>query len=232
MFDLTWIDNKWKKIISEEFKKEYFKNITNFLETEYKNNKIIYPKKDDIFNAFKLCPFDDLKIVILWQDPYHGKDQAYWVSFWVKNWNKLPPSLKNIYKELHNDLWIEISQSWELTPWAKQWILLLNATLTVEEKKPNSHAKIWWQTFSDNIIKEISLNTKDIIFILWWDFAQKKESIIDTWKHIILKSPHPSPFSAHRWFFWSKIFSLSNNILTKMWKKTIDWNTNKTLKLF
>ncbi|MDP5039156.1 MAG: uracil-DNA glycosylase, partial [Candidatus Gracilibacteria bacterium] len=229
MFDLNGIDNKWEKIINKEFGKEYFENITNFLENEYKNNKIIYPKKDDILNAFRLCSLDDLKIVILGQDPYHGKNQANGLSFSIKNGNKIPPSLKNIYKELNNDLGIEISNNGDLSLWAKQGVLLLNTTLTVEEKKPNSHSKIGWQFFTDNIIKEINLNKKNIIFILWGDFAQKKENLIDNSKHFIIKSSHPSPFSAHRGFFGSKVFSQTNNILTKLGKKNIDWNINKNL---
>lgn len=232
MFNLNNLDSKWNEIIQKEMNKDYFKNIIVNIENDLINWNNIFPKFENIFKAFELTNFNDIKVVILWQDPYHGLNQAHWLSFSVNNWVKLPPSLKNIYKELQNDLWIDNWSNWNLTYWADQWVLLLNTTLTVIEKKPNSHSKIWWQIFSDNIIKEISNKSDNIIFIFWWDFASKKESLINKEKHIILKSPHPSPFSAHRWFFWSKIFSKTNNILKKIWKKEIDWNTNKSLKLF
>ena len=223
MFNLDKINNWWKGIIENEMKKDYFQNIINSIENDLKDWKTIYPKMDDVFKAFELTSLENLKVVILWQDPYHWVNQAHWLSFSVQNWVKLPPSLRNIYKELQNDLWILPDQNGNLTSWAKSWVLLLNATLTVIEKTPNSHAKIGWQTFSDNIIKEISNNLENIVFILWWDFAQKKEVLIDTKKHYVLRSAHPSPFSAHRWFFWSKVFSQTNKFLTKIWKEEINW---------
>ena len=223
MFNLDNLDSKWKEIIKNEMKKDYFLNIINSIENDLKDWKNIFPSKENIFKAFELTKFDNLKVVILWQDPYHWANQAHWLSFSVQDDIKLPPSLRNIYKELQNDLWILPDQNWNLTSWAKSWVLLLNATLTVIEKTPNSHAKIGWQTFSDNIIKEISNNLENIVFILWWDFAQKKEVLIDTKKHYVLRSAHPSPFSAHRWFFWSKVFSQTNKFLTKIWKEEINW---------
>ncbi len=212
------IDNNWKNILKNEFKKEYFKQIEENIAKDIKKWITIYPKKEDIFAAFEKTDFNDLKVVILWQDPYHWEWQAQGFCFSVPKWIKLPPSLRNIYKEL----WID-SKNWDLTSWTKQWVFLLNAILTVQAWNPASHSKIWWETFTDNIIKSISDKKDWVIFLLWWAFAQTKEKLIDTNKHYILKTTHPSPFSAYRWFLWSNCFEETNKILKENWKKEIDW---------
>lgn len=217
------LNNTWNKYLQPEFEKEYLKEIISFLNKEIKKWKTIYPKQENIFNALDTTNFEDVKVVILWQDPYHGEEQAHWLSFSVQEWVKTPPSLKNIYKEIKSDLWIEKWPSWDLTSWSEQWILLLNAILTVEAWLPASHSKSWWKNFTDEIIKTISKEKSWIIFLLWWAFAQGKEELIDTEKHYILKAPHPSPFSAYKWFFWSKHFSKTNEILRKLWKIEINW---------
>jgi len=220
---LKQTNNSWKNILKNEFNKEYFKNIQNKIDKDTKKWEIIYPPKEKIFNAFNLCSFDNLKVVILWQDPYHWEWQAHWLSFSVQDWVKQPPSLKNIFKELNSDLWIDIPESWNLETWAKQWILMINAILTVKKWQPASHSKIWWETFTNNIIKTISQEKEWIIFVLWWNFAKQKESLIDIYKHYIIKSAHPSPFSARNWFFWSKPFSKINEILKEKWSEKIEW---------
>ena len=212
------IQNSWKNILENEFKKKYFKQIEENIAKDIKNWITIYPKKENIFAAFEKTDFNDLKVVILWQDPYHWEWQAQGFCFSVPKWIKLPPSLKNIYKEL----WID-SKNWDLTSWTKQWVLLLNAILTVQAWNPASHSKIWWETFTDNIIKTISDKKNWVIFLLWWAFAQTKEKLIDTNKHYILKTTHPSPFSAYRWFLWSNCFKETNKILKENWKKEINW---------
>lgn len=217
-------ENKWKTIFEEETNKDYFKDIMSFLCLEKEKWEIVFPKEEDIFSAFNYCDLDNLKVVILWQDPYHWENQAHWLSFSVKKWNKLPPSLKNIYKEMKSDLWFDRWDDGDLTNLAKQWILFLNASLTVKKSSPNSHSKIWWQDFSDNIISHINDKKTGIIFVLWWNFAIEKEKLIDKNKHFILKSPHPSPFSARKWFFWSNVFSKINYLLSKKWDKEIDWS--------
>lgn len=213
------IKNSWKNILEEECQNTYFKKIEQKINDDINNWITIYPEIKNIFKAFEKTSFDDIKVVILWQDPYHGKWQAQWFCFSVPKWTKLPPSLKNIYKELNID-----TKNWDLTPWTKQWVLLLNAILTVQEENPASHAKIWWEQFTDNIIKKISKDKKWIIFLLWWTFAQSKEKLIDHLKHYILKTTHPSPFSAYRWFIWSNCFLETNKILKQNWKKEINWN--------
>lgn len=217
-------ENNWKKLFDIETNKSYFKDIESFLSKEKENWEIIFPLEEDIFSCFEYCDLDNLKVVILWQDPYHWENQAHWLSFSVKKWNKLPPSLRNIYKELLDDLWVDRWDNWELTNIAKQWILFLNASLTVKKSSPNSHSKIWWQDFTDNIISFINKEKENIIFVFWWNFAIKKESLIDKEKHFILKSPHPSPFSARKWFFWSKVFSKINSILREKALWEIDWS--------
>jgi len=164
-----------------------------------------------------------VKIVIIGQDPYHWEWQAHWLSFSVPDWLKFPPSLRNIFKEIKLDLGNEIPKSWNLERWAKQWVLLLNAILTVEASKAASHSKIWWQNFTDKVIETISKEKSWVIFLLWWAFAQNKKYLIDTKKHYILETTHPSPLSAHRWFLWSKHFSKTNQILKSKGKKEIEW---------
>lgn len=216
-------NSSWEKILETEFQKDYFWLIEWFLEAEKWLWKKIFPNEENIFNAFNFTTFDNLKVVILWQDPYHWENQAHWLSFSVQKWIKIPPSLKNIYKELHNEYWYEIPEHGNLESWAQQWVLLLNSVLTVEESQPASHAKIWWEKFSDNVISHISQEKQGIIFLLWWAFAQSKKNLIDTTKHIILETSHPSPFSAHRGFLWSQCFKKTNEILETYNKKPIDW---------
>jgi uracil-DNA glycosylase len=209
------INKEWDNLLNEEFKKEYFKEIMLSLEKEYLNNNV-FPKKENIFEAFNLTSFDDIKIVIIGQDPYHGDNQAHGLAFSTKQ-TKLPPSLKNIYKELYSDLNI-IKEDGDLSKWAKQGVFLLNTILTVEKNKPFSHSKIGWEIFTDKVIELISTNKDKVIFVLWGNNAIKKENLIDK-KHIIIKSPHPSPFSANKGFFGSKPFSKINSQLIK----PIEW---------
>jgi uracil-DNA glycosylase len=178
---------------------------------------------DKVFNAFNHTPFDDVKVVILWQDPYHGPNQAHGLSFSVADGIPQPPSLKNMLKEIHADLWIDIPTSGNLEPWAKQWVLMLNAILTVQKWSPASHSKIGWETFTDAVIKKISDEKTGVIFLLWGNFARSKIALIDTFKHSVLEAPHPSPFSAHNGFFGCKHFSKTNELLKEMWKDEIDW---------
>ena len=217
------IHSSWQQILEPEFEKPYYSEIKNQIVKDVNLGETIYPPLDKVLFAFEKTPLDNLKVVILWQDPYHGPHQAHWLSFSVQDWIKPPPSLKNIYKELHDDLWIPISEGWNLEKWAREWVLLLNAILTVRAWLPASHSKIGWEKFSDNIIKSISDNKEGIIFILWWNFARSKKALIDTKKHFIIEGVHPSPFSAYNWFFGSKPFSKTNEILRKIWKKEIDW---------
>lgn len=217
------LEASWLQILKWEFEKEYMKNIKNFLLKEIQNKKIIYPNPKNFFKAFEKTPFDKVKVVILGQDPYHWPNQAQGFCFSVSDWQKLPPSLKNIYKEIETSLNIKMWNSGDLTKWSEQWILLLNSILTVEWWKPASHSKIWWENFTDEVIKQISEKKENIVFLLWWAFAQSKENLIDKKKHFILKTTHPSPFSAHRGFLWSNCFVETNKILKKIWEKEIDW---------
>ncbi len=218
------LNNSWLEYLKLECEKTYFKEIKSFLKKEIKSWKTIYPHPKNIFNALNTTSFNDIKVVILGQDPYHQPNQAHWLSFSVQELVKLPPSLKNIYKEIESDLKIKKNfNNWNLSSWAKSGVLLLNAILTVEASKPASHSKIWWNRFTDKIIKIISKEKTWVVFLLWWNFAKQKEDLIDNKKHYILKSPHPSPFSAYSWFFWSKHFSKTNKILEKDWKEKINW---------
>lgn len=217
------LSTKWLEIIKQEQEKEYYKDIKKKIAEDISSWITIYPPLDMVFNAFEKTSFGDLKVVILWQDPYHWPGQAQGFCFSVPRWTKLPPSLKNIYKEIETSLWIKNSTSWDLTPWTKQWVFLLNAILTVQAWNPASHSKIGWEKFTNEIIKTISDEKDNVIFLLWWAFAQSKKSLIDTQKHIVLESSHPSPFSAHRWFLWNNHFKKVNEILNKRWEKEIDW---------
>lgn len=205
----------WKTFIENESKKEYFINIFKYLDQED-----YYPKKEDIFTAFNLCAYDDVKVVIFGQDPYHEEGQAHGLAFSVLN-NIAPPSLKNIFKEINSDLGKTRSNP-NLSDWAKQGVLLLNNTLTVRCHQANSHKNIGWQTFTDNVIKELNKKEKPIVFILWGNNAISKEKLIDS-KHFILKSAHPSPLSAYNGFFGSKVFSKTNNILKDLHYNEIKW---------
>ena len=216
------LKNDWDPLLSGEFQKDYYKKIHNFLVREYKT-KTVYPDMYDIFNALHFTQYKDVKVVILGQDPYHGPNQAHGLSFSVKPGNKIPPSLLNIYKELQSDLGCFIPNNGYLKKWADQGVLLLNATLTVEGGKANSHQKIGWSIFTDKIISLLNEREDPIVFILWGNNAIKKKSLITNPIHYIIQSVHPSPLSASRGFLGSKPFSKTNNFLIKMNKKPIDW---------
>lgn len=216
------IEQSWKKLLKDEFEKDYFLKLIDFVKQEYKTQKI-YPPAKEIFSAFNLCPVYNVKVVIIGQDPYHGEGQAHGLCFSVKDGVKVPPSLRNIYKELLADLGKEIPQTGNILHWAKQGILMLNATLTVRAKNAGSHQGKGWEVFTDAVIKKISKEKKDIVFLLWGAYAQKKGQIIDTNKHYILKSAHPSPFSAHKGFMGNKHFSKTNNFLKSKGLKEINW---------
>ena len=216
------IGNKWDEILKEEFKKEYFKNLMDFVNGEYET-KTIYPPKENIFEAFKHTDFDNVKVVILGQDPYHGPNQAEGLSFSVSNSVKKPPSLKNIFKELESDLGIQFPELNSLKPWADRGVLLLNAVLTVEEHKPASHAKKGWEIFTDNVIKELNKKEEPIVFILWGNYSKEKKNLITNPVHYVIESVHPSPFSARNGFFGSKPFSKTNEFLKSKGIKEIDW---------
>ena len=216
------IEESWKILLSDEFNKNYFTELKQFL-LEEKKQHTIYPIGSDIFNAFNFTPFEKIKVVILGQDPYHGNGQAHGLSFSVPDGVKKPPSLKNIFKELAEDLQIPIAKTGNLTSWAKQGVLLLNATLTVRSKKAGSHQKKGWEKFTDAIIQKISTEKKGVIFLLWGRFAQDKVKLIDKNKHQILTAPHPSPFSAYSGFFGCKHFSKTNAILKEQGLIEINW---------
>lgn len=218
------IDPSWLGIIWNEFEKDYMKDIKKFLVEEIERWETVYPAPKNIFNSFNSTPFDKVKVVILWQDPYHWAGQAHWLSFSVPDWIPKPPSLQNIFKELNSDLWIKAPENGNLTRWTKQWVLLLNAILTVKADSPASHSKIGWERFTDAVIKAISENKEDVVFLLWWAFAQSKEELIDSSKHLILKAAHPSPFSAHKWFLGCRHFSKTNEYLRSKWIEEIDWS--------
>ncbi len=216
------IHPSWKKHLETEFDKAYFKNLTDFIKEEYEKNTI-YPHPKNIFRAFDLCPFKDVKVVILGQDPYHGKGQANGLCFSVNNETPLPPSLKNIYKEIHEDTGEAIPKNGNLDHWARQGVLLLNATLTVRAHNAASHQNKGWEEFTDAAIKALSEQRENIVFLLWGSYAQKKGAVIDPKKHLILKAPHPSPLSSHRGFFGCKHFSKTNEYLEKQGLEPIKW---------
>ena len=216
------MDPSWKEVLKEEFQKEYFVKIQEFLEQEKNAGKIIFPQDSNIFAAFNHTPFSQTQVVILWQDPYHGEGEAHGLCFSVQEGVKIPPSLRNMYKELHSDLGVPIPKTWDLTKRAKQWVFLLNSTLTVRKDEPNSHKDAGRQEFTDAVIKKLSDQKSGLIFLLWGAYAQTKEMLIDASKHIVLKSPHPSPFSANKGFFGCKHFSKVNEILQKQWKAIIE----------
>lgn len=216
------INNDWDLILKEEFEKEYFKKIESFLDKAYEE-KNIYPPRDEIFKSLELSSFEDTNVVILGQDPYYNPGQAEGLSFSVKKGVKLPPSLRNIYKEMNNDLGLEPAKNGTLISWARQGVLLLNASLTVEEKKPNSHKSIGWQIFTDKIISLLNERERPLVFILWGNFARSKKALITNSRHLILESAHPSPLSARNGFLGSKPFSKTNEFLKKNNLKVIDW---------
>lgn len=216
------LEESWKKHLSQEFEKEYFKNLVTFVKNEYVTNTV-FPPGPFIFRALNECPFDQVKVLILGQDPYHTPGVANGLAFSANADKRIPPSLLNIFKELKSDLGIEIPSSPDLTRWAKQGVLLLNATLTVRKGEAGSHQGKGWEEFTDAVIKIVSQESEHVVFILWGAYAQKKESLIDTSKHLILKSPHPSPFSADRGFFGSKPFSKANEYLEANGHQSVNW---------
>ncbi len=218
------IEASWKEVLSNVFKSTYFLQTAAHIKTELATGANIFPAGSAIFNAFNQTPFNSVKVVILGQDPYHGSGQAMGLSFSVPQGVKPPPSLVNIFKELKSDIGLPIPTQGDLTPWAKQGVLLLNAVLTVRENEPASHAKIGWMHFTDAVIRKISDEKKGVIFLLWGKFAEQKQTLIDETKHFVLKAAHPSPFSADKGFFGCKHFSKTNELLAKQGLQVIDWH--------
>ena len=216
------IEESWKEVLAEEFQSGYFKSLKEFLIEERKKS-IVYPPASRIFASFNYTSFDKVKVVILGQDPYHGQGQANGLCFSVSSGIQQPPSLQNIFKEIQDDLGIPIPKTGNLEPWAKQGVLLLNATLTVRANQAGSHQKHGWENFTDAVIKVLSEKRKGLVFLLWGKFAQAKELLIDKSKHHILKAPHPSPFSVHSGFFGCKHFSKTNELLKKEGHEEINW---------
>lgn len=216
------ISTSWRKILKEEFKKDYFFKLMAFVQDAYKTT-LVYPKTIDIFNAFNACSFEDTRVVILGQDPYHNAGQAHGLCFSVNEGIALPPSLKNIFKEIQSDIGISPPKSGNLQRWTEQGVLMLNATLTVEANTPGSHQKKGWEEFTDAVIQKLSDEKESLVFILWGAYAQKKGKIIDSQKHLILQSAHPSPFSAYNGFFGNKHFSKANDYLKSIGEKEIQW---------
>lgn len=216
------INKKWDIVLADEMKKEYFKNLGVFVKSEYQH-KIIFPQYKNIFNSLRYTDYDNVKVVILGQDPYHGDNEAHGLSFSVQEGVKRPPSLNNIFKELYNDLGV-IRNSNDLTGWAKQGVLLLNSIMTVERDKPLSHKDKGWEMFTDYIIKELNKREQPVIFVLWGSYARSKKEFITNPKHLIIESVHPSPLSANRGFFGSKPFSKINNFLECNGVEGIDWS--------
>ncbi len=216
------IEESWKKQLQEEFDKPYFKALTDFVRGEYRA-KTIYPPAGLIFNAFDQCAFDAVKVVIVGQDPYHEPGQAHGLCFSVNDGVQIPPSLVNIYKEIHDDLGVPIPESGNLERWSRQGVLLLNATLTVRAHQAGSHQQKGWEEFTDSVISRLAAEREHLVFILWGAYAQRKGENIDTNKHLVLKSPHPSPLSAHRGFFGNKHFSKANRYLEAHGINPIEW---------
>ena len=218
------IEPSWKAALADEFKQPYYQAVAQYLRTEKEAGKPIYPPGSLIFNAFNTTPLSQVKVVILGQDPYHNPGQAMGLSFSVPKGVTLPPSLRNIYKELQSDVGFTPPAHGDLTPWAEQGVFLLNAMLTVEKNKPSSHRDIGWQDFTDAVIRTLSREREHLVFMLWGAFAQKKSVLINKHKHLILTSPHPSPFSANRGFFGNQHFSKANHYLEEHGLGAIDWS--------
>jgi uracil-DNA glycosylase len=217
------IEESWRKVLASEFEKPYFQHLTAFLRGEYAT-ATVYPPGPQIFHAFEACPFDKVEVVILGQDPYHGKGQAHGLAFSVAEGVRTPPSLQNVFKELQEDIpGTPHAPNGNLDRWARQGVLLLNATLTVRAGEPGSHQKKGWEQFTDVAIQKVSELKKNVVFILWGAYAQKKGEIIDTSKHLVLKAAHPSPYAADRGFFGSRPFSKTNEYLIAHGKKPIQW---------
>ncbi len=217
------IEQSWKDALNKEFEKDYFKNLTNFVRGEYLSGKTIYPAAKNIFNAFNLCPLTDVKVVIIGQDPYHEPGQAHGLCFSVESGVDLPPSLMNIYKEIESDLGHKSITNGDLTAWANQGVLLLNATLTVRAHAAASHAGHGWETFTDAVIKTVAANQKNVVYMLWGSFAQQKAVMVDKNQNLVLMSAHPSPLSAYRGFFGNHHFSRANEYLVQHGKQPINW---------
>jgi uracil-DNA glycosylase len=217
------IEESWKKILSDDFEQPYFETIASFLKQAKTDGKTIYPLGSLLFNAFEQTPFDDVKVLILGQDPYHNPNEAMGLSFSVPKTVRIPPSLKNIYKELATDVNIPVPQHGDLTAWAKQGVFLLNSMLTVEAGKAGSHQNIGWQHFTDAVIRKVSEQKENVVFMLWGNFAKKKKDLIDPSKHLILEAAHPSPLAGGA-FFGCQHFSKTNEYLTEKGKEPIDWN--------
>lgn len=220
MKDLLSLD--WQKVLQEEFNKDYFSDLVNFLEEEYLSGEV-FPPKEQIFNAFKYTSYNQIKVVMIGQDPYHDVNQAHGLCFSVQKGVKIPPSLRNIYKELHSDLGCSIPSHGNLEKWAKQEVLLLNAVLTVKAHEAASHSKIGWHNFTDAVIKVMNERAEPVIFVLWGNFAKSKKKLITNDRHIIIESAHPSPLAASRGFFGSRPFSKINEALEGLNKTPIDW---------
>ncbi|MBP2077389.1 uracil-DNA glycosylase [Oceanobacillus polygoni] len=216
------LHNDWAPLLANEFQKPYYEQLRTFLKTEYAT-QTIYPDMHAIFNALHHTPFEQVKVVILGQDPYHGPNQAHGLSFSVQPEVKIPPSLRNMYKELHDDLGLPIPAHGYLVDWAKQGVLLLNTVLTVRAGQAHSHRGMGWETFTDRVIDILNTKTKPVVYILWGSAAQSKIKLIDTKKHYIIRAPHPSPLSAHRGFFGSKPYSKTNAILLDIGLDEINW---------
>jgi uracil-DNA glycosylase len=214
----------WLKVIGDEFEKPYMAKLRDFLQQEKAKGKVIYPKGAEIFSALDNTPFKDVKVVILGQDPYHGPNQAHGLSFSVRKGVPKPPSLMNIFKEIESDLQLKMPNSGDLTTWAKQGVLLLNATLTVEQANAGAHQNKGWEEFTDAVIRAINDNNEHVVFMLWGSYAQKKGAFIDRKKHLVLESPHPSPLSAHRGFLGNKHFSKANAYLQEHGLAPIQWD--------
>lgn len=216
------IGNNWDIILKEEFEKEYFIKLEEFLEKEY-TEQTIYPKKENIYNALKLTDYNNVRVVIIGQDPYHEDGEAHGLAFSVLEGVKIPPSLRNIFKELNSDLGYGIPLSGDLTKWAKEGVLLINSVLTVREHKANSHKDKGWEKFTDAIIRKLNDRDKPVIFMLWGNYAKIKKKLINEDKHFVIESAHPSPLSAYNGFFGSKPFSKVNEILSSLNEKNINW---------
>ncbi len=220
----TFLHPSWLPALQNEFQKPYMLGLTQFLEQEEEQGTIVYPKHSDVFNAFNLTPFNEVRVVILGQDPYHGANQAHGLSFSVQKGVAVPPSLKNIYKELQADIpGFKIPAHGDLSSWAKQGVLLLNATLTVRAGEPGSHQKMGWEQFTDQAIRALSEQREGLVFMLWGRYAQAKASLINPTKHVVLTAAHPSPFSAYNGFFGCSHFSKANAYLVKKGEKPIVW---------
>ena len=216
------IEQSWKRLLSDEFEKTYFKSLVKFIKSEYQTQKV-FPKGKDIFNAFDYSPFDETRVVIIGQDPYHGPNQAHGLCFSVQPNVTSPPSLKNIFKEIHDDLQAPLPENGDLSRWAKQGVLLLNATLTVRAHQAGSHQGKGWEEFTDAVIKVLSERKDNLVFLLWGAYAQRKGEYIDRNKHLVLESAHPSPFAAHRGFFGNRHFSKTNDYLVSKKMDQINW---------